>query len=195
MDSKVVSLKSVNLDDVSLDPVVKETLEAYRGDGTPKNGLRVGDYKRWSYVLGLVKGGGELLDIGIGMGQFADAAMRSKRFSKVSAADRRPHSGLRNLSGFDYVTCDLTKAPWDLSADVVTCMECLEHIASPGFERAVASLKAITRLQLIVTVPFEEPEPLPSYHVQRFDRDRLEMLFPGSTIVTLGGWAVVDWKA
>ncbi len=155
------------------------------------------DYQRWSIVLRRLNGG-DLLDIGIGLGQFPDAAVRSRKFTRVRGADRKPHSEYRNLIGFEFVTYDLTTDPGDLAADVVTCMECIEHIPSPGFDDAVANLKRITRKRLIVTVPFEEPEPLPHYHFQRFDMTRLEKLFPGARIDVLQWegtpWALVDWR-
>jgi hypothetical protein len=177
-----------------LDAFVQASLDAFREAGTPPNGLRLADYQRWSFVLSLIGSTDDLLDIGIGMGQFVDAAMRSARFGRVRGVDRKPHSQLRNLLGFEFVSYDLTQPPASLSADVVTCMECLEHIPDPHFDIAVHNLFEIARNRLIVTVPFEEREPLPPYHHQRFDEARLERLFPGAELYQLGNWALADLR-
>lgn len=176
-----------------LHPAV-EQVRRLRGDEA------TADYCRWSLVLRKLDAGNDVLDIGIGRGQFADAVMLTKQFARVRGADRRKHSKYRNDTGFDYVEYDLTTAPRDsLQAQIVTCLECIEHIPDPAFASAVRHLQALARERLIVTVPFEEPEPLPSMHRQRFTRERLEGLFPGGEICLLSKgatvrWALIDWR-
>lgn len=182
-----------------LHPAVAETLAAYSDGLTPQNGLRKADYLRWSVVLERLDGG-DLLDIGVGMGQFPDAAVRSGMFRRVRGCDRKKHSGYRNLLGYEFVAYDLTTDPGELSAEIVTCLECIEHIPDGPFEIAVSNLKRMARSRLVVTVPFEEREPLPSYHHQRFDMGRLKTLFPTGTIEVLrkessSAWALVDIRA
>lgn len=157
------------------------------------------DYARWSFVAGMVAGCDDLLDVGIGMGQFPDA-MNYCGIARIRGVDYRKHSLLTNETGFEFVIHDITDPPQpDLQAQVVTCMECIEHIPDPQFSAAVAHLKAMARERLIVTVPFEEPIPLPSFHHQRFDQKRLSELFPGSDLILLAKaekvrWALVDWR-
>jgi len=190
------SQQVIDLASIKLDAAVYDTLTEYKAAGTPDNGLRLNDYRRWSVVLSMLDGG-DLLDIGIGMGQFPTAAMKSKRFSRVVGADVRPHTSLRNTENFELIKYDLTKAPGELSADIVTCMECIEHIDDRFFQAAVDNLIAMARKRLIVTVPFEEPLPLSTYHKQRFDEPRLKSLFPGCQLRFLKlenrvQWALVD---
>jgi hypothetical protein len=181
---------------VNLSPEVQQTYAAYNDGKTPANGLRIADYRRWSVILDRL-GKGDLLDIGMGMGQFCDAAVRSGRFSRVRGADRKLHSAFRNLSGFEVVSYDLAQPPNELRSQVVTCLECIEHIPNPAFALAVDHLRNIATERLIITVPYEEPEPIPPYHHQRFTLDRLNSLFPDGTIEVMdkgGGtaWALVD---
>jgi hypothetical protein len=181
---------------IPLSPAVLQTYAAYDDGRTPANGLRMADYRRWSVVLDRLDQG-DLLDIGIGMGQFCDAAVRSRRFTRVRGADRKLHSGYRNFTGFEFVNYDLAQPPCGLSAQIVTCLECIEHIQDPTFNKAVHHLKMIATERLVLTVPFEEPEPISRYHHQRFTLDRLTSLFPDATfeVMDKGGgasWALVD---
>ena len=158
------------------------------------------DYKRWSIVLEKSEGHRDILDIGIGRGQFPDICKFSGKFDRVVGADFRPHSMLRNDSDFEYAAYNLTiPAPKHMKTDLVTCLECIEHIKDPGFDKAVENLKDVALNRLIVTVPFMEPLPLPHYHHQRFTAERLASLFPGSeiTMFAIGRnirWVMADWR-
>ncbi|MEI2420794.1 class I SAM-dependent methyltransferase, partial [Arthrospira platensis SPKY2] len=61
--------------------------------------------------------------------------------------------------------------------DIVTCMECLEHLEIPAFYIALRELRRVCRKQLLITIPFQE-NPLPKYHKQSFDVVQLEQYFP-----------------
>jgi hypothetical protein len=193
--------KVLLLEEVAIGPQLKSVLDDFKARhaaGAPiGNGLNLIDYRRWSHVLDLIPDGSDLLDIGVGLGQFVNAAMLSGRFQRVRGADYRPHSGLQFLTDFELLRADLTRAP-DLSAQIVTCMEVIEHIKTPGFDAAVDNLKKMTNERLLVTVPYAE-HPLPSYHHQRFTVDRLDALFPGGEITLMAEgrtirWALVDWR-
>lgn len=193
----VVSLESVKLcDEVGV--VFEDYKTLVKKKQIPASFIRIQDYKRWSYTLDLIREHSDLLDIGIGAGQFVKAAALTKTITSVKGADYRKHSNLQEGLHFEYVTCDLTKKQSeDLSAEVVTCLECIEHIANPGFKTAVENLLAMARERLIITIPYAEPEPLPRYHYQRFTDNRLEQLFPDGKITLMATnktihWALVD---
>jgi len=61
-------------------------------------------------------------------------------------------------------------------------MEVLEHLDSTTLEAGFSSLRRITRKKLVMTVPFDEPLPLPSYHLQHFDEHRIRATFPDAEI-------------
>lgn len=166
------------------------------------NHLRPADYRRWSFVYDLIPSDVTLMDIGIGAGQFVNSASRSNRFESVIGVDYKYGTGLKQVSAHWTLVIQSLAAqriPTSLRAQVVTCMECIEHIADPQFDVAVKNLKRMAEERLIVTVPFEEKLPLPRYHKQRFDMDRLNALFPGAeiTLISWKGqplWAVADWR-
>lgn len=191
--------RTIDLPSVKLHPAAFEVLTEFKAAGVPQNGLRASDYRRWTVALSAIEDGGELIDVGIGIGQFPAIALRSGKFEQVTGADMRPHSALQKVDGYHFEAYNLCNHPGVLSADVVTCMECIEHIASPDFEKAVEHLKMMTRRQLIVTVPFEEELPLPPYHKQRFDTARMQQLFPGCSLTYLAiegkkQWVMADWR-
>lgn len=190
--------RSVNLDRVRLSSEMQTILHEYTkiyGE-TDRNFLRSSDYKRWSYVLNRMDGGGRLLDVGIGVGQFAYAADLSPKFSEVVGVDIRTHSGLLTIS-------DRVRLVWTNAADMpfddgefesVTCMECLEHMDDATFTSALRELRRVVGRELMMTVPFEEPEPLPKGHVQRFSRQRIAETFPDAEVTLLSRrYSRVPW--
>lgn len=183
-----------------ISPVFREVLDEYREvyAETAPNLLRRPDYQRWSFIMERLPAG-SLLDVGIGAGQFVHAAWRSGRFSRVVGVDIRPHSKLLRLDEpVEFVWANAADLPFpDDHFDVVTCMECLEHMDTDTMESAISELRRVTRKHLVMTVPWEEPEPLPEHHVQRFDAERVSMLFPTASVSLLakkGGtwpWAIL----
>ena len=73
----------------------------------------------------------------------------------------------------------------DDSFDVVTCMEVLEHIPPEVFVAGLAELRRVCRGQLIMSVPFCEPEPLSKTHVRRFEAPDILEIFPNATYTLL----------
>jgi hypothetical protein len=73
----------------------------------------------------------------------------------------------------------------DDSFDVVTCQEVLEHLPEEIFSRAIEELRRVCRGQLIITVPCREPEPIPKFHLRRFEDEDLARLFPHADFALL----------
>ncbi len=139
------------------------------------------------------------MDIGIGSGAFVNAVYSTGMMSRVAGMDRNRRSDFHQIHEWQFWEHRLQEPIRDeFKADVVTCMECIEHIPDPDFSRAVENLKALANKRLIVTVPFME-YPLAKFHSQRFDLERLHLLFPGATLTLLAKsktlpWVLVDWK-
>lgn len=197
---------TIALETIRITPDIDWSLRHYRklaeqGE-VAANHVRTADYRRWSFVYDMIPSGVTLMDIGVGAGQFVNAAGRSQRFESVMGVDYRYGSGLKQVSSHWTLVIQSLAArriPASLTAQVVTCMECIEHIADPLFDVAVANLKRMATERLIVTVPFEEKLPLPRYHKQRFDMGRLNRLFPGGEVTLITWretplWAAVDWR-
>ena len=139
------------------------------------------DWCRIDYVFSdLVQRGGSILDVGVGAGQLLHTYNKSGAFTKIAGADIVRHTRFYDpedeLRVYFMDVSQLLFA--DNSFDVVTCMEVLEHIPEASFIKALKQLRRVAKKQLIMTVPFNEPEPLPSFHLQRFDEEKIERYFP-----------------
>ena len=104
-------------------------------------------------VLGTVEG--TLVDVGVGEGLALERMLPAGypavgleyRFDKAQAAVER-------LPGHDAVNADAGMLPIRSgSADLVTCIELLEHL--PQYQPAVAELARITRGRCVISVPWE----------------------------------------
>lgn len=197
----LVTYEEMRLPTVALSPEFRSVRARFRDlyKKTAPNLLRRDDYQRWSYTLEQIDPAGSLLDVGIGVGQFVIAAHESGKFSEVVGVDIRPHSKLVKAPEIDYHWANAAELPFARNSfEVVTCMECLEHMDTDTMLRAIGELRRVCAGRLIMTVPFEEPEPLPKHHVQRFDADRISELFPSAEVTLMykkdgiWPWAMIE---
>ena len=145
------------------------------------------DWPRVSYVIDMLQPGSDVLDVGAGAGQFLNMLARSGRFRSVVGVDKA------RFTKYSEFEPDMRKLDGDISAlqfeddsfDVVTCMEVLEHIPPDVFVAGLAELRRICRGQLIMSVPFCEPEPISKTHVRRFEADDILEMFPNATYTLL----------
>jgi 2-polyprenyl-3-methyl-5-hydroxy-6-metoxy-1,4-benzoquinol methylase len=99
--------------------------------------------------------GGTWVDVGIGEGLALEAMeVRAGLLLGVEFRRDKLAGALRRLPGAVGVRADAGMLPIvSRSADVVTCLEVLEHLDAP--ERAVAELARISRGHCVVSVPWE----------------------------------------
>ena len=143
------------------------------------------DWRRLEFARGLIPSDCKsVLDVGVGPGAFLNYLALSGDFDRVTGIDKRRYSKFVELaSDLDYRIMDIGHASFpDKCFDIVFCMEVLEHLDSPTLEAGLSSLRRITRKKLVMTVPFDEPLPLPSYHLQHFDEQRIRETFPDAEI-------------
>ncbi|HYD64550.1 class I SAM-dependent methyltransferase [Azospirillum sp.] len=138
------------------------------------------DWKRVCHVFGRLCRGDSLLEVGVGQGPFINCVSQSRTFDRLIGIDIKSYSMFFKIrDNYDVLTMNAAAMAFpDRSFDVVTCMEVLEHLEPDVFERALAELRRVCRHQLLITVPFKEPLPLPKYHKLRFDEADLLRCFP-----------------
>lgn len=168
------------------------------GKRSGKGLYRDDDWRRLQFVETLIPDGARsILDVGVGPGAFLNYLTLSGRFERVTGVDKARYSRFLSLTpDLDYRIETIAATSFaDGVFDVVFCMEVLEHLDDETLERALSELRRITAKRLVMTVPFEQPLPLPSYHLQRFDEQRLLTMFPDATILLLrrGRWYQSAW--
>jgi SAM-dependent methyltransferase len=144
-------------------------------------------WKRISRVLERLDLGGDLLDVGSGAGQFANCAAISGCFRSVTTTDPTRFNKYIELAE-DIVRLNesIHTLPFESrSFDVVTCMEVLEHLPSDIFEDGIGELRRVCGGQLVITVPYREPDPMSKTHVRRFEDEDLLRLFPDAQFTLL----------
>ena len=155
------------------------------------------DARRYKTCLQITTGK-SLLDIGINHGILVNAAVMSGQFEEIVGVDltRSPYAIIGKEITFrqisildpDFVTRQF---------DTVVCMEVVEHLEAEHNDIILKNLRESTRKRLIVTVPFNEPEPLwwhdkPGGHRQKFTLKKLGELFPNAIATIEPRWGV-EW--
>lgn len=177
------------------DPLLLEIRAAYddayqRQFGTTEGRgfFREADWRRIDHALGLVPDdAARVLDVGVGAGVLLSHLALSKRFDQAVGIDIQRHSKFVDLGGeADWRQMDVGDLAFaDGQFDVVFCLEVLEHLGDQAFARALLELRRVTRRRLVMSVPFDEPRPLPSFHLQHFDAARIERDFPSASVTLL----------
>lgn len=177
----------VYLADVDLSPEaaeVRKRMVAKYGKkvGDFRGSVPMDDFKRQSYVAGLI-GGGSLLDVGCAHGVFANIATLSGRFGCVVGVDIADYGLYMNV-GWDRVVADATALPFDAGEfDTVTAQEIIEHLPDDKMIKALIEFMRVGK-SVLVSVPFCE-WPIGRSHCQSFNAERLAGMFPDGRFTIL----------
>lgn len=156
------------------------------------------DWVRVTYLAARARTSGSIIDVGAGAGQLANMLALSGLYDRVVTLDRVRNDHWCVLdAAIEEQRGDITHLDHpDGAFDVVICAEVLEHLPDGVFEAALSELRRICRGQLLMTVPYREPEPLYHSHLRRFEDEDIEALFPDAHITLLGGikkpWAIIE---
>ncbi len=181
---KVSDLKSSGVADR-----VRQRYEEEFGEPPEQPGgwYRPDDWKRTSFVLERLRPGGLLLDVGAGAGQFANMLASTEQWNSVTALDHTRFGKYREyFDGMHRTDASIVELPFDDDHfDVVTCMEVLEHVPDEVLRPGIAELRRVCRGQLVMSVPFQEQEPVSKGHLRRFEPEDISEFFPDGHLTVL----------
>ena len=191
-------VRATVMENIELIPEVEAEFDRYfseYSESSPPH-TRIDDYLRWSFVLAEIPEGTSILDIGVGAGQFINAASRSEKFSRIHGIDITRHSKFlepeeKSVEMTYESVVDMNFS--DSEFENVTCMEVIEHLETEEMEKAISELRRVSKGRVIVTVPYCEKEPIPKYHKQRFTLTRTKEIFPNAQLTLFVREARVKW--
>lgn len=189
---KSVKYTEIRLTNVTLNAgtamIKKKYIERFGMDESHSGSYHETDWRRIEYISSLLPEAKSVLDIGIGNGAFLNLLMSLNRFQTILGLDIRRHSKFITVFEsrlYQIIYASVTNLPLaNKCIDVVTCMELLEHLDKESFLAALTELRRVGRF-LVVTVPYNEPEPRPSYHKLRFTDGDLLTYFPHGEFILL----------
>lgn len=143
------------------------------------------DWARLEFGFKLATGS-SVIDVGTGHGVLLHMLADSGGFKFIRGLDVRIHSQAMLRPDVEYICGSITDESIALPiSDTVICMEVIEHLEEKFNSIALNNLRRATIQRLVLTVPFEEPEPVwwhdrPGGHRQSFNLEKLARLFPNA---------------
>jgi hypothetical protein len=201
--AKVTKYTEVRLSDIQLNydtGVIKDEYTRRFGMGNSRHGwYRMNYWRRFEYTSSLLPEARSILDVGLNNGVFLNLLIKSGRFQRIMGIDvmRHPHfTMLFNKQLYEIMYASVACLPFaDKSVDIVTCMEVLEHLDQKSFLAALPELRRVANQLLIITVPYNEPEPLYRGHKRSFNDSDLLIYFPRAEFTLLKKSTGPDWIA
>lgn len=197
LDCFIPDHQVINLGVVS-NTLVRTIRDHYLTEGSKRGGNKKYsrfDWARINHVFNLLPTSGKILDVGVGAGQLYNTLKACQRYESVVGVDIQRHSRFIEMDGdgtlLEMSVTDLNFP--DKHFDAVICMEVLEHIEKQDFLKGLSELRRVCAGTLFMTVPFQEPEPLPSFHKLRFDWAEINEHFPNAKITILKKEGGVPW--
>lgn len=183
-------IRAINLETVPEDSTVETVRQDYVarvGEESGKGLYYWQDWARFRHVLPVLPVGASALDVGVFTGQFVDCLHLSKKYERITGIDivRKP--------GFHTVTPEpdvreMSVARMDFaddSFDTVVCMEVIEHVEEDDYRCALTELRRVCRGYLLMSVPFDEREPISANHRRCFTPKDFLREFPDADYTLL----------
>ena len=120
-----------------------------------------------------------ILDIGSGLGEFANLYSIKNQNSKLTSVDIKDYDLYFDFAGRrDRIYKNIFELGVDEKCVVVTCFEVIEHLPPHRLPEVMDILRALAKRKLFVSVPFKEPLPLYPGHYTRFTESNLSQIMP-----------------
>lgn len=185
LNAQIIALENIEVHPLAYRaraPLVEKFGEEHHNKRFPLH-----EWQRISLAFEKIQPGARCLEVGPGRGYLSNMLAWEKKFQSQTALDIVE---LKNPKKFDphiqYVQKSVTELDEpDGYYDTVICMEVLEHLEDVDFEKALQNIRRVCKSHLIMSVPFLEPLPLPSYHKQQFNAERIRKTFPDGKISLL----------
>jgi ubiquinone/menaquinone biosynthesis C-methylase UbiE len=96
-----------------------------------------------------------LIDVGCGNGKFLNKILANKSISKLIGIDRSMEALKHVLT--DRFISDINDIKLENGyADCVSCLQVLEHIPFPVYEKSLSELARVSRKYILISVPYKE---------------------------------------
>lgn len=155
------------------------------------------DWARLAFA-GKLTVGPNVLDVGCSAGFLLHLLADSNMFNSLYGLDIVKHSKWLPHQKVSYLYGDIRDEQLKLPVvDTVVCMEVIEHLEDDCNLIVLNNLRKATYQRLIVSLPFEEPEPLwwhdkPGGHRQSFNMAKVQNLFSNAVATIIPRYGV-DW--
>lgn len=187
-DMTAFSGASIELASIELNPVARrirdECIAAKGSEEEYDMGYPIYDWQRQCFVFEKLRPGQSCLEIGPGRCYLSKMIAESGMYERVCAIDIVARPRLPETVDFSVMSVGDMSFP-DSTFDTVICTEVLEHLDDETLPKAIAEIRRVCRAQLIVSVPYNEPLPLPKYHKQQFTEEKVRRLFPNANYTLL----------
>lgn len=150
------------------------------GDSSGKGIYYWQDWARFSYVLQNLPQSSSVLDVGVFTGQFFDSLSFSGKFQHVTGIDILRKPGFHSMQPAPDIYW-MNVAQMDFAEnkfDTVVCMEVIEHLPEVEYRSALSELRRVCRNKLLISVPFDERQPISANHFRRFTPEDILREFP-----------------
>lgn len=130
-----------------------------------------------------------LYDIGAGNGAFLYWLEKKNKGITLKGLERSQTAIANKLCASELLRGNIQELPFsDKSAEMITCMEVIEHLPSDAYEKGLHELERVAQKYILITVPYREYRALvrcpycgakfhPWYHMRSFDEEKMQSLF------------------
>lgn len=139
--------------------------------------------------------GNTILDVGTGFGVLVHLLAESGKYTKLTGFDIGHLKNAYLRPDVTYIQGSVATPELGLPvSDTVFCLEVIEHLEAENNAVILNNLRNAARRRLVISVPYEEAEPLwwhdkPGGHRQRFTLEKLALLFPKAIATLLPRYA------